>query len=75
MTRSRFAKRRAEHIEAAREKYVNDFRNIPLAHAKFRVLALQAIYHNAESHTVKIQCLREIREEMAGAPVDPSQYQ
>ena len=73
-----------EEIEAERERYLADFNTLPLAHRKERVRELSVLYAEAaevmekpdlksgarrKSMYYAIECLKNIREEMA--PVEP----
>ncbi len=76
-TISKFAKKRAEHIEAKQEEYLATYKDTPLAWRKVRVVQLSSIYDEAmgtiSSANVKakgksffyaLESLKAIREEM-----------
>ncbi len=76
-TISRFAKRRAEHIEARQEEYLATYKDTPLAWRKVRVVQLSGIYDQAmggldaanvkakgKSFFYALEALKAIREEM-----------
>jgi hypothetical protein len=72
-----FKRTHIEEIEAAREEYLRDFNDTPLAHRKVRVKGLVAIYHSAvvgledannkqrgKSFFYALESLKLIKEEM-----------